>query len=284
VNKIFNLKTIDEAFDFYSIDEKYKQKCYNCFNNIFSNSQYKVKFISVFNILFLKNDNEFRKLWEIDNIDDLFGKDAEVFSTNLMILFGVKNHKQNILKLNFKTEQISIHKKRVRECFLNDLENRNLEGARISQMLWASYFINARIIEVGVLQYEFDTSIDNIKIHIPTQTNLNFEKVKQSIKDSKKEILNLFGKKQPDYISKSWLLSKQILPLLSEKSNIRKFQSLFQIQEGFDCTSDVLNFVFKTNSSSNLNDLPEKTSLQKKIKKELLLGKQFNLGIGTLRT
>lgn len=47
---------------------------------------------------------------------------------------------------------------------MNDLVIRKYEGVRISQMLWAIYFIRGRLLEIGILQFEysyFDWYLDN---------------------------------------------------------------------------------------------------------------------------
>ncbi len=282
MKNIFDLQTIDEAVDFYQINKEYKQRAYECMGKIVSNDFLKENFMMIFDILYLKKNNEFRKLWEIDKTEELFGQNADIFSTNLMILMGAKFHQKNMETLKFTNDQIELHKKRVKECFLNDLENRKLLGVRISQMLWASYFINASIIEVGTLQFEYDDAIGKIKIHIPAQIKLDFNEVKNSIENSKKAIYKYFQLEYPTYVCNSWLLSKQLLPLLDDNSNIRKFQTLFNIEEGNTCNKDILNFVFKVKENSELTLLPEETSLQKKIKEELLKGKDFKLGEGKL--
>lgn len=121
---------------------------------------------------------------DIKDINKLFGFDIDPFLTNLVIILSYKNHKKNMKKKSFDLNQIKIHKKRVRECFTNDLEKRNYEGIRISQMLWAIYFIRTRIVEMGRLQYEYyDKNI--IKIHIPIGSRLDYDAVIKSLIESK---------------------------------------------------------------------------------------------------
>lgn len=276
-------KIIDEAFQFYGIDKKYKQKSKDCFDEIFSNEELKTKFLNLFDILYIRNTDEFRSLWKIKETDALFWENANPFVTNLMILMGYKIHKENMEKLKYETDQISSQKQRIRECFLNDLEKRNYLGVRVSQMLWATYFINARIIDVGILQYEYDSSIDKIKIHIPAMQKLDIEKVEESFKFSKEKIKKYFNIESPTYICESWLLSKQVGEILNEKSNIKKFQKFFTIENGPDCLGDILNFVYGKKTCEDFNQLPETTSLQKMLKESLLQGETFKEGIGTLQ-
>ena len=99
--------------------------------------------------------------------------------------------KNNMNKYGFDIKQVEIHKNRVKECFENDLIYRKHNGVRISQMLWAVYFIKVRIIEIGRLQYEYEYTKNNvsiIKIHIPKGKKLNLMEVKDSIKKAETEL------------------------------------------------------------------------------------------------
>ena len=84
------------------------------------------------------------------------------------------------------------------------------------------------------------------------------------------------------YYCDSWLFSKQIKSMLKDDSNIVKFQSLFEIEEGGSCIKDILNFVYKSNTDIDYNLLSENSSLQKGIKEYLLHGNDIKLGKGKL--
>ena len=73
---------------------------------------------------------------------------------------------------------------KVKECLENDIIYKNYDEIRISQMLWGTYFINNRLIEVGRLQFE-SINDNQVKIHIPAGEKLDIEKVTKSIEDSK---------------------------------------------------------------------------------------------------
>lgn len=279
---ILNRKIINKGLKFYNIDKKYKEQANNCLQEVLNDDFLKQKFIDVFEMLYVKN-TDLSSLWNIKNVDLLFEKSVNPFITNLMILTGgVIFHKNNMKKMKFDKKQISSHKLRVKECFVNDLEIRNYRGVRLSQLLWATYFINCRIIEVGILQYEYDSSINKIKIHIPRLPSLDFSLVQKSLAESKIKVEKFFHIKNISYICNSWLLCKQLSKLLKESSNIKKFQTLFNIKNGKDCVSDILNFAFNLNACNDFASLPEKTSLQKAIKKELIKGTNFKLGVGEL--
>lgn len=277
---------IDEAFEFYNIDESYKEKCYKCAEEINENEYYKKVFNKVYETLYYSEFFEIKELWNIKDINELFINNINPFATNLMIILGYKFHKNNMDKYKLDIEQINIHKKRVKECFENDLIYRKYDGVRISQMLWATYFIRTRIIEIGRLQYEYENTENNIsiiKIHIPKGKKLDLIEVKNSIKKSKSELKQIFKLGEMKYICNSWLLSNQIYNILDKNSNISLFHNLFVVKDGESCIDDIINFVYEINECDDYNKLSEETTLQKKIKEQLLKDKEFYLGLGILK-
>lgn len=277
---------IDEAFDFYNIDNKFKKICYDCAEEINNSSIFTEAFDKVYKRLYYNDFSDIRELWNEKEINELFTKGVNPFITNIMILLGYEFHSYNIKQFNLDDQQIIIHKNRVKECFENDLVNRGYNGVRISQMLWAVYFIRVRIIEVGRLQYQYSVTDDNkevIKIHIPRGNKLDISEVRNSINNSKKEIEKIFKLDNCEYICNSWLLSNQMHEIIDKNSNIYKFQELFNVEDGENCINDILNFVYETEKCDNFSLLSEETSLQKILKEELLKGKVFYIGLGILK-
>lgn len=284
---------VDEALDFYGIsDNEYKEKCYNCIYELEKNKKYQEKVNEVYNYLFIDKNDKIRYLWQFKNLSDLFGNIKNPFITNILLLSGYEFHKSNIEKYSFDDEQIAIHKKRVKECLLNDIKIRKYNGIRISQMLWGAYFINIRIIEVGRLQYEFvkinplneKEHKECIKIHIPSGEKLDLYKVKESLNKSKQKIKEYFKIENAEYFCDSWLLSKQIRECVDEKSNIAQFYNLFNVVEKDDALSDVLNYIFNLKECDNFNALPQNTSLQRKVKEILINGGIIKSGLGILKS
>ena len=148
------MNSINEAFEFYKIDAKYKQRIIDCLNEVLHNKALKQKVEEIYNILYVKNTNEYKNMWRIKDTNDLFAETVNPFITNLIVILGYNVHKSNIEKYGLDKEQVLIHKKRFRECFCNDLEIRAYPGIRVSQMLWATYFVNMRLLEIGILQFE----------------------------------------------------------------------------------------------------------------------------------
>lgn len=272
-------KIINKAFDFYNIDEIYKDKCFELLNKLNKND-YK-SFKKICKKLYYEDFNEVKKLWNIKNINELFESNVDLFVTNVILLVGYRLHKKNMKKLKFDNEQINIQKRRVKECFESDLTVRKYDGIRVSQLLWAVYFIRGKIIEIGCLQFGYEDE-SKVKIHIPKNTNLNIIEVQKSIDKSRIEIEKIFKIKEFKYICNSWLISNQIYSILDNNTNISKFHDLFDVIDGEDCIKDILNFVYNIDKCDNYNLLQENTMLQKLIKKKLMNGNKFYLGLGIL--
>lgn len=277
---------IEKALTFYNINiEDYKDKCYKCLDDINKNSELKNKINYVLKLLYSNESEQLELLWKESNLDRFLGESYNKFIHNMILLSGYKIHDENMNKYNFDTYQVLAHKNRVRECLTNDIYNRKLKGIRLSQTLWGIYFIKIKLIEVGRLQYEYCNNKKGkyIKIHIPKGDKLLYNEVLNSIKNSKKEIERYFKLENCQYYCESWLLSKDIANLLDSNSNIAKFQQLFDIIEGKDAIKDILNFVYGLQQINSYYDLPEKTSLQSKIKDLLINGKEIHIGIGKLK-
>lgn len=275
------LVDIDNALKYYDINDiNYKNKCYECIKDINSNDDFNNKVEKIYNILYIDKTFEIDNLWKKQNMIELFGKKYHPFVTNILVLLGYKIHNENMRNKNYNNLQKELYNKRVKETLTNDVYNKKLEGIRISQMIWGTYFINTRLIEVGRLQYE--RCEDHIKIHIPSGEKLQIDIVLDSIKKSRHEIEKYFNIKDPKYRCDSWLLSKQINDIIDKDSNIAKFYKLFEVKDGVDATKDILNFVFNVQECSNYDNLKENTSLQKILKKQLIENKKLKIGCGKL--
>lgn len=281
---------IIEALHFYGIeDEEYKKRCLEVVYDINNNEVLKNKVEELFYKLYDKNKEGLSKLWKMKKVSELFG-DCNLFITSVMILLGYDIHRKNMSKYNLSDEQKSIHIKRVKNTLLDDIYIRGYESVRISQMLWASYFINLRIIEVGGFQYELvsENPITKekemcIKMHVPKGASLKEEDVRSSIRKSTYEIERYFNVKDINYYIESWLLSPEVLALLDDNSNILKFSKLFSIKSMGECTRDILDFVFNDVYIKDYNLLVCKTSLQAKLKSLLINKKEIHIGIGKLK-
>mgnify|MGYP004494158099 CR=1 FL=1 len=59
-------KNINEALNFYDIiEEKYKEKCYQCIEKINESTEILRKFNKIYKLLYIDKTDEYRKLWKI---------------------------------------------------------------------------------------------------------------------------------------------------------------------------------------------------------------------------
>ncbi len=273
---------IDKALDYYGIyDEKYKNKCYKCIEDINTISDFNTKSEEVYNILYTNKSSSIYTLWKKQDMIELFGEQYNSFITSVLVLLGYKLHENNMINKNYSDTQKMLYKKRVTETLTNDIYIKKLKNIRVSQMIWAAYFINTKLIEVGRLQYERRENY--IKIHIPYGDKLEIGEVLNSIKDSKTEIKRYLKLENPEYHCDSWLLSNQINKMIDSNSNIAKFYKLFEVKDGEDAKKDILNFIFNIQECDNYNTLVENTTLQKLLKQQLLQNKEFRIGCGKLK-
>lgn len=291
---VISKQDIINALALYNItDEQYITKCFECLDSILKNTTLIAKFNELYELLYFSGLDraEIKKMWSAKKLQDLFEIECHPFITNLLLLSGYNLHMQNVNRYNLDNVQKDIHIKRVYESLTRDIYEKQLPGIRISQMLWGVYFTNVRIIQVGRLQYEqcnynpIDETIHEkcVKIHIPKGDRLDIQEVEESLKNSKYYIKKYFNLDNHNYYCVSWLLSKELHEIVSETSNIYKFYNLFDITPSSSATSDILNFVFGSRDINEYNNLPENTSLQKKLKEMLISNKEINLGIGKVK-
>lgn len=283
-----NKETIIDALKFYHIKNKnYQLKCLECIDFLKENRQLKAKVLEIRKKM-LEDDFYLKSPQNYQDLKNILKENTPSFLTNIILLSCYKKLDNN--PRNLPKNQIKKIKNRIKETLINDIYVRKYNTIRISQLLWGIRLTKSNILEIGRLQYELSylnpLTLEKekvIKIHISKGKKLNIKAVKQSLKKAPQKIKKYFNLDHPNYYCVSWLLSKEILNVLEKNSNIMKFSKMFAITDGDDCTSDILNFVFEITESQDYHDLPEKTSLQKEIKKVLLNGNIFHLGIGLLK-
>ena len=277
-----NKEIIDSALSYYDIEDTwYRDQCYACMMMIHDSASLKQTFQELLDILYVDRTQKINRLWSIQSAEDLFHERVHPFVTCVALLCGCHIHQRNMMMLHFDKTQRTIHKLRVKEVLTKDIFQRKLESIRISQMIWGTYFINVRLVEVGRLQYEYvDKNI--VRIHIPSDEKLEVLKVMHSIACSADMIKRYFKIEEPQYVCDSWLLSPEIHQLVSKDSNIYQFYELFDVSQGYDCIRDIFDFVYQT-TECDYHYLAEDTSLQRAIKKYLLDGNHIYLGSGILK-
>lgn len=159
-----------------------------------------------------------------------------------------------------------------------------------------NYHFEMRLFKLGRLQFcmgeapydipkkELLRGDPIIEMHIPSTGSLKNELCVEAVKKAGE----FFKKFYPEYEYKfftcdSWLLDLTLGEFLDEKSNIIKFQNMFDIvhKEKSDKT---LKYVFDWSATrENLSQFPCNTELAKKVKAHALSGKDFYRTYGILK-
>lgn len=153
-----------------------------------------------------------------------------------------------------------------------------------TQAWWFPRQISLSEYRIGALEYEFVEAEDReIAVHIPSDANLRKESVAQSIKD-----FNEFRKKYyPEWETvkltcETWMLMPELKELIGEESNIVAFQNLFEIDTvDYDATW-YMGWIFPGAEKAD-ESLPERTTLQRSMKRYLLDGRKFGIAKGHLK-
>ncbi len=150
---------------------------------------------------------------------------------------------------------------------------------------WTVRQINARLFRIGELEYEIREDSNVIDLHIPSDARLQMQLLDDSVRLAKQFLKQWF----PDQADapmecESWLLAPALKGLLSETSHILQFQNAFEIMSTDPDAMDVLEWVFGLaggqQKDMQLQELPEKTSLQKCMKQHLLRGGHVGIARG----
>lgn len=158
---------------------------------------------------------------------------------------------------------------------------------------WLTLHFRGSIYELGRLQFNrmairaahvagaFPDGDPALGIHIPESGPLSPE----ACDDAFAKAQPFFARHFPETptrlgICTSWLLDPQLADYLGPESNVMRFQHRFQlVGEGHDGDADILRFVFHRVAPS-LDDLPQRTTLERAIVAHLRAGKRWRSRTG----
>lgn len=296
--KWLDKKYADEVLNYYKLDDMdFRKKYLETIDMINSNIYLKVLCYLWHYILYIDDSGLHKDVWNWKETKGLFKEAGNHMMPVVALLSGYEIHLKNMENRKFDQEQIDEQIKNVNQCCTMDRQRFGIEGIRFSQMIWGSYFMNGRLIQVGRLQYEFDEEVPKsvkefkdgryMYIHIPKEEHLNIDDVNNSIKSAKEKIEKFYpeiGISKLQFYTNTWLLSNELDNILDENSNIIKFKNKFDIIAQTENTEDFLNFVFQEKVYNvNYENLKEETILQSKLKEYLLENKKLHIGLGILK-
>lgn len=150
---------------------------------------------------------------------------------------------------------------------------------------WTTRQSGGHLFRIGALEYEMK-HMDNtivISIHIPSDADFSPAAVEKSITKAKQFVKRYYPElENAEYGCHSWLLDKQLQNMLNKKSNIVRFQNRFEIVNEGEVDMEFIEWLFHT-KATDLQKLPEKTSLQRNVKKHLLSGGVIRSAYGKLK-
>jgi hypothetical protein len=149
---------------------------------------------------------------------------------------------------------------------------------------WAVRQVSMQEYRIGELEYEMTIQDDKklISMHIPSDVNMNRVNLRKSYLDA----CDFFEKYYPEFakaemVCGSWLLAPALKKLLPDNSKIIQFQNSFKITSKEDDSPGILDWVYGRRDIP-FDNLPEETSLQRKLKNYLLNGGKVEWANGTL--
>lgn len=115
-----------------------------------------------------------------------------------------------------------------------------------------------------------------INVHIPESGGFNRENIEWAYR----ECYDVFKKCFPEFKPRaftcfSWMMEPRICELLGEKSNIVGFQSKYMRFPRKSSGKAVFTFLFRVNTDTPVDSLPDTTSLQRKVKELYMNGEHI---------
>lgn len=206
--------------------------------------------------------------WEaaLERLKDLLGADEDGIKILTCQLKCVCDTYDKYMELGISKE-IFIDTMKFFPRFLQDHKDRH--GCyRYVWAWWAVRQISMVEFRIGELEYEMRMENDKplIDIHIPADADMT----KGKLRISYLEAVDFFEKYYPDFkgadmVCSSWLLAPSLKHILPESSRIMQFQKAFVVGHMEVDSLAFMDWIYKSRDIP-LEELPEDTSLQRKLK------------------
>ncbi len=174
------------------------------------------------------------------------------------------------------------------KCFTRFLgESQKINGRLFFDRGWWTYRqIGMGIFRLGALEYERREREEEpvIDLHIPSDADLSEEAVEDSLRQANRFFQTYYGEYSYGKLTcNSWLLSPSITPMLSEKSRIGAFQKRFQILREDKEDTEYIQYLYQVPEDTDCKKFPERTSLQREVKKLILKGGNIGSAFGIMK-
>ena len=155
---------------------------------------------------------------------------------------------------------------------------------KFTQGPWFPRQLSCIEFRVGALEYELVAGeTKEIAMHIPSDAVFDRISVLDSLKEFAKFRDTFFPEwKNAVFTCETWMLAPAMEDILNGTSNVLAYKHLFDLDMIDDEATWFMGFIFPGHSGE-VETLPERTSLQKKIKEMLLSGKKIGVAKGHLK-
>ena len=151
---------------------------------------------------------------------------------------------------------------------------------------WTPRQAGCHLFRIGELEYEMKHIDENIVIgiHIPSDVDFSPSAIDNSLVNARQFFTNHYPElSNAEYRCHSWLLDKQLKEMLAKNSNIMSFQERFEIFDEGEIGTDFIEWLYNTRTT-DYDNLPENTSLQRNMKKHILSGGVIRNAYGRLQS
>ena len=174
--------------------------------------------------------------------------------------------------------------KETMKCFSRFINEHNESYGRIGfdRAFWTYRQLSLQLFRIGQLEYEI-ISPEESAIHIPSDADISLDKCRDSFETYCIFIKKTFGFVPQKFSLDSWLISPALDDILEPTSKIIIFKNCFEIQEWNKDSEEFKQWIFGKDNIS-IEEMPEKTSLQRKTKALLQNGGKFGTAKGILKS
>lgn len=173
------------------------------------------------------------------------------------------------------------------KCFTRFLKECGQKNGRMffDRGWWTYRQVSMGLFRIGALEYEFRERGEEraVAVHIPTDADLSPEAVERSLQETALFFKTCYPDFKYDrYTCESWLMSPVLKQLLPGSSNIVAFQERFTIKSVDKEEREYIEWLFQVPMDTAYDRLPERTTLQRKVKKLLSAGGTVGSAYGVI--
>lgn len=173
------------------------------------------------------------------------------------------------------------------KCFTRFIEECREKNRRMyfDRGWWTYRQISMNIFRIGALEYQFKEYEGEkvIALHIPSDADMSRDSVEASFQQAELFFQTYYREYEySKYTCNSWLMSPVLRPLLSRDSNILSFQNRFSIIKEDREDKEYIEWLFCVPTDTEYEELPQATSLQRKVRELLLKGGAVGSAFGIM--